>query len=111
MSEGMFAACFEQLMDQVEQAMEGELRQEVLPEAQRLVPVKTGRLLASIEVGVERDGTVVTGYVAAGEPYAPYVEFGSTRWGEHRPAKPFLRPAVERFDLARVADRMKGGGQ
>jgi HK97 gp10 family phage protein len=101
----MFSACFEQLMGQVEQAMEGELRQEVLPEARRLVPVKTGKLQASIDVGVERDGAVVTGYVEAGEPYAPYVEFGTGI----RPAKAFLRPAVERFDLARVAARMKGG--
>lgn len=100
MSDGMFSACFEQLMGQVEQAMEGELRQEVLPEARRLVPVKTGALQASIDVGVERDGPTVTSYVEAREPYAPYVEFKN---------KAFLRPSVEKFDLARVAARMRGG--
>lgn len=99
MSDGMFSALFEQLMGQVEQAMESELRQEVLPEAQRLVPVRTGKLRDSLDVGVERDGAVVTGYVEAGEPYAPYVEFKN---------KPFLRPSVEKFDLARVAARMRG---
>ena len=101
----IFSNCFERVMGSLENAMQAELRQEVQPEARRLVPVKTGKLQASIDVGVERDGAVVTGYVEAGEPYAPYVEFGTGI----RPAKPFLRPAVERFDLARVAARMKGG--
>ena len=58
-------------------------------------------------MGVERDGTVITGYVEAGEDYAPYVEFGM----QDRPAKPFLRPAAALFDLARVAARMKDGGE
>lgn len=107
---GMFTDHFEQLMGQVEQAMGAELREEVLPEARRLVPVKTGRLQASIDVGTERDGTVITGYVEADMDYAPYIEFGNTRWGDHRPARPFLRPAVEKFDLARVAARMQGKG-
>lgn len=106
MSDGMFSACFEQLMGRVEQSMKAELRQEVLPEAQRLVPVKTGKLRDSLDVGVERDGTVITGYIEAGEPYAPFNEFGT----KDRPAKPFLRPAVEKFDLARVAARMRGEG-
>ena len=39
---GMFTDHFEQLMGQVEQAMGAELREEVLPEAQRLGPVRTG---------------------------------------------------------------------
>lgn len=108
---GMFGDCFERVMAQVETAMDGELQDAVLPEARRLVPVKTGALRDSLAVGTERDGTVVIGYVEAGEPYAPYVEFGSTRWGEHRPARPYLRPAVEKFDLQRVADRMKGSGE
>jgi len=104
---GMFSDHFEQIMGSVLQAMDGELKEEVLPEAQRLVPVRTGKLKASLTVGTERDGTVVTGYVEAGEPYAPYVELGM----KDRPAKPYLRPAAEKFDLVRVAERMKGGDQ
>ncbi|OLN31324.1 hypothetical protein DVDV_0112 [Desulfovibrio sp. DV] len=103
---GMFSDHYETIMGRAEQAMGAELRQEVLPEAQRLVPVRTGKLQASITVGTERDGTVITGFVEAGEPYAPYVEFGTGI----RPAKAFLRPAVEKFDLARVAARMQGKG-
>jgi hypothetical protein len=99
---GMFSDCFERVMGQVEAAMDGELQDEVLPEAQRLVRVKTGKLKASLAVGTERDGTVVTGYVEAGEPYAPYVEFQN---------KPYLRPAAAKFDLQRVANRMKGSGE
>ncbi|HML56575.1 MAG TPA: HK97 gp10 family phage protein [Solidesulfovibrio magneticus] len=103
----LFSDCFDQVMDSLEEAMEAELQEEVLPEAQALVPVRTGKLKASIAAGTERDGIVITGYVEAGVKYAPYVEFGT----KDRAAKPFLRPAVEKFDLARVADRMKGGGE
>ncbi|MGD9643914.1 MAG: HK97-gp10 family putative phage morphogenesis protein [Elusimicrobiales bacterium] len=103
----MFSDCFERVMGQVETAMDGEMRDEVLPEAQRLVPVRTGKLKASLDAGTERDGTVVTGFVEAGEPYAPYVEFGT----KDRAAKPFLRPAAAKFDLQRVANRMKGSGE
>jgi len=77
----------------------------VLPEAQRLVPVKTGKLKASQSVGTERDGVVITGYIEESEPYAPYVELGT----KDQPAKPHLRPAGDKFDLGRMAGRMKGG--
>jgi len=102
---GIFGGCFDRIMDGVQEAMDGELHDTVLPEAQRLVPVKTGKLKASLDVGTERDGAVITGYVEAGEPYAPYPEFGTAT----QKAKPYLRPAAETFDLQRVAKRMKGG--
>ncbi len=104
---GMFSDHFETVMGRVQGAMDAELEEEVLPEAQRRVPVRTGKLKASLAVGTERDGAVITGYVEAGEPYAPYVEMGM----KDRPAKPYLRPAAARFDLGRVAGRMKDGGE
>jgi len=102
-----FADSFETIMGRLAAGMTAELREEVLPEAERLVPVRTGALKASLAVGAERDGTVVTAYVEAGEPYGPFVEFGT----KSRPAKPFLRPSAAKFDLARVAARMKDGGE
>ncbi len=102
---GMFSDCFELIMDDAQQAMHEELEEEVLPEAQRLVPVKTGKLKASQSVGTERDGVVITGYIEESEPYAPYVELGT----KDQPAKPHLRPAGDKFDLGRMAGRMKGG--
>lgn len=104
---GMFSDHFEQIMGSVQQAMDGELKEAVLPEAQRLVSVRTGKLKASLTVGTERNGSEITGYVEAGEPYAPYVELGM----KDRPGKPYLRPAAAKFDLARVAVRMKEGGE
>lgn len=102
---GIFSDQFERVMSRVQGAVDAETREEVLPEAKRLVPVKTGKLKASLDVGTERDGAVITGYVEAGEPYAPYPEFGTAT----QKAKPYLRPAAETFDLQRVAKRMKGG--
>ncbi|EFL53007.1 TP901-1 ORF40 family protein [Solidesulfovibrio fructosivorans JJ]] len=102
---GMFSDQFERVMSDVQGAMDEELEEAVLPEAQRRVPVRTGKLKASLDVGTERDGAVITGYVEAGEPYAPYPEFGT----QFQPAKPYLRPSAEKFDLQRVADRMPKG--
>lgn len=96
-----FADCFDRVMDRLEDAMESELREEALPEAQDLVPVRTGNLRSSIAVGTERQGIVVTAHIEATAKYAPFVEFGT----KNQNAQPFLRPAVERFDLRRVAGR------
>lgn len=104
---GMFEACFDRVMNEIELAVEAEIEEHVEPLARELVPVRTGALRDSIAVGTERDGTVIIGFIEAGEDYAPYVEFGTRT----RPEKPFLRPAVEAFDLRRVAARLKGGGE
>ena len=53
---------------------------------------QTGNLEASIHpLPVEVVGNVVTGYVQAGEHYAPYVEFGTSRSASY----PYLNPAVK----------------
>lgn len=104
---GMFSDCFEKVMGLVETAMDGEMREEVLPEAKRLCPVKTGALRDSLESGVERDGTRVTAYIETDKSYAPFQEFGSHAY----PGKAFMRRGLERFDLGRVAKRMKGGDE
>ena len=104
---GMFSDCFERVMGQVETAMDGEMRDEVLPEAKRLCPVKTGALRDSLEVGIERDGTRITGYLETDKPYAPYQEFGSHGY----PGKAYMRGGASVFDLQRVANRMKGSGE
>jgi HK97 gp10 family phage protein len=54
-------------------------------EAKRIVPVRTGRLRASITAHI----TPVRGEVGTNVEYAPKVEFGSAG----RPPKPFLFPA------------------
>jgi HK97 gp10 family phage protein len=54
-------------------------------EAKRLVPVRTGRLRASITPHI----TAARGEVGTNVEYAPDVEFGNSS----RPAKPFLFPA------------------
>lgn len=54
--------------------------------ARRLVPVKSGKLQASIQVTDE--GIEVT------EDYAAKVEFGTAT----RAAQPYMRPAIEQFN-------------
>ena len=103
---GMLSDCFEQVMGMAETAMQGEMREEVLPEAKRECPVKTGALRDSLEEGIERDGTKITAYIETDKPYAPYQEFGSHGY----PGKAFMRKGLAKFDLQRVADRMPKGG-
>lgn len=58
--------------------------------ATRLCPVDTGRLRASIDYSVERDGDGLVGIVGTNVEYAPFVELGTYRTR----AQPFLRPAL-----------------
>ncbi|MGE4536545.1 MAG: HK97 gp10 family phage protein [Desulfovibrio sp.] len=102
---GIFSDQFERVMSRVQGAVDAEMREEVLPEAKRLCPVKTGALRDSLEVGVERDGSRIDAYLETDIPYAPYPEFGS----HGRPGKAFMRGGAAVFDLQRVANRMKGG--
>ena len=90
----------------------------VLQEAQAIVPVRSGELLASGKVlPVEQKGSTVVGGVAFTAHHAAYVEFGtgirgaagpgsgpypySTTWPGMSP-QPYLRPAL---DTAREAIR------
>lgn len=102
-------------------AIEGALRDGALEtqgEAQRLAPVDTGRLRASITT---RDSGPLTWEVYTNVDYAGYVESGTgiyapggrrTPWvyeGAHgfvttrgNPAQPFMRPAYERYRLPTI---------
>lgn len=78
------------LTDRLEEALERAVLI-VQATAQRLVPVDTGRLRASIESQVKRIGDkIVRGFIGTNVEYAPYVEMGV---GQR--AQPYLRPAIE----------------
>jgi len=66
--------------------------------AQRLAPVDTGTLRASIHVdSVQRTGRSVTATVATGgeaSEYAVYVELGTRRMG----AQPYMTPALAQHE-------------
>jgi len=104
---GMFTNAGELFMSRLETAMGKEMQDEVLPEAKRRCPVRTGALRDSIEASVERDGMVVTGVLETDKPYAPFQEFGSHGY----PGKAFMRGGAAVFDLERVKNRMKDGGE
>ena len=100
-----------QMVDAVTEGCE-----EVQVEAQDIVPVDTGDLRNSIMVQtVALEGSVVQGTVAANQPYAAYVEFGTGKRGAASPgagpypytdswpgmpSQPYMRPAL---DTARPA--------
>lgn len=71
--------------------------------AKTLVPVDTGNLRNSIQTQMETDVSATVG--PRGVEYAVYVEYGTGRAGDPSvphadvagmPAKPYLRPAVEK---------------
>ena len=81
-------------------------------EARAIVPVRTGRLQASITKGpITDDGKPCSGTIYSTAEYAGYVEFGTGRRGAESPgadrrhrysstwpgmaAQPFLRPALD----------------
>ena len=69
-------------------------------EAQRIVPVDTGRLRASINVKRE----FLVKVIGTNVEYAPYVEYGSPEGsGPNGGPKPFMRPAFEN-NRRRVAE-------
>lgn len=58
--------------------------------AKQLAPVDTGRLRASVQYEVGRDGRGIVGRIGTNVHYARYLEFGTRRMR----AQPFLRPAL-----------------
>jgi len=68
--------------------IEDRISESIADKMRRLVPVKTGKLKASIEV--TDDG------IEVGEDYAGAVEFGTAT----KAAQPFVRPAIEQFNRA-----------
>jgi HK97 gp10 family phage protein len=61
-------------------------------EIRRRAPVDTGQLRDSVRVApAGREGTDVHGEIVIDEYYAVFEEFGTS----DRPARPFMRPAVE----------------
>jgi HK97 gp10 family phage protein len=66
------------------------LATQVMADAKRIVPVRTGRLRASIGTG-HIDGN--SAVVQASAPYAGYVELGT----RYMRAQPYLRPALYKF--------------
>ncbi|GEM_PF-793134 len=69
---------------------------EMVREARRIVPVRTGRLRHSIRVGPDREAGRVGASVAtiiADAPYAGFVEFGTVRMAP----RPYLGPAISKY--------------
>jgi hypothetical protein len=60
-------------------------------EAQRLCPVDTGRLRASIRFMVQEEDGEIVGYVGSDVNYAIYVELGT----RYMNSEPYLRPGVD----------------
>lgn len=79
-------------------AIEGALRDGALETqagAQRIVPVDTGRLRASITT---RDSGPLNFEVYTNVDYAGYVEWGT----RYMAAQPYMRPAYERYRLPTI---------
>ena len=82
---------FERAMgNRAESAMQ-EATLRIQADAQRKVPVDTGRLRSSIGQEVRSGRGSVTGIVGSNVEYAPFIELGTSRMG----AQPYLRPALE----------------
>ena len=70
---------------------ERETAGRIVDRAQALVPVESGELRDSIQIqseGVDRGRPYID--VGSKEPYAVYVEYGTSR----QSAEPFMRPAI-----------------
>jgi len=74
-------------------------------DAKRRAPVKTGNLKASLKLNKPRANkdrqkkrsSASVGFNYKKAYYLPFVELGhKTKSGEHVPAKPFLRPAIDK---------------
>ena len=82
---------FERLTGELDKTLE-EMALKVEREAKRIVPVRTGRLRASIHHGKMED---LVYFVGSPVIYAPFVEYGTRKMA----AKPYLRPAVRKVVL------------
>ena len=82
---------------------------DVQREAQRLAPVDTGTLRASIGIDVLGDGraAAMSAVIGPSVHYGPYLEFGTRRM----PPQPYMGPAADRvlpaFEeaMAQIVDR------
>jgi HK97 gp10 family phage protein len=106
-------------MDRLSRQAEGRLARNATMAAARLVaefarqvvPVRTGRLKASIKARRpknRRNAKPVTAYANAAARYAFIVEHGSA----HSAAKPFLRPAVDEHTVeirAKIEENLAKG--
>ncbi len=75
------------LPDAVDKSLE-RLADEIVADAKRLAPVRSGELRDSIKIEDVKKGEVT---IVASADHAGYVEFGNSR--VH--ARPFIRPAIE----------------
>lgn len=83
-----------------------ETSEHVLQQSQVIVPILTGALHASGNTTLEQSSEGPCGYVNYDEPYAGYVEFGTSRMEP----QPYLRPALDAaHDL--FLDNVKAGVQ
>jgi HK97 gp10 family phage protein len=73
------------------EAMQMGAAEQIQSYAKAIVPVDTGDLQDSIQIG--HDGDAVTVY--SDMPYAGYVEYGTS---VPTPAQPYLRPAADTVD-------------
>jgi HK97 gp10 family phage protein len=83
---------WEQLERDVALGMMHRLGEQILADAQRLVPVDTGRLRASLDMEVQDVGDQVVLRVGSNVEYAAFVETGTSRTR----AQPYLAPALYR---------------
>lgn len=72
-------------------ALEKGVKQEVLPEMQRLTPVDTGALKGSERVEVHENVVLLIAGDGGKVDYPFYVELGTSKM----PPQPFMRPALD----------------
>ena len=94
------------MINEVQKAVK-ETGEEIIGEARRLVPVRTGRLRDSLKTGkVEKEvGTDPAHFavnLTSDAPYWGYVEYGTYKMA----ARPYIRPAIEwgRYYLSERVD-------
>ena len=87
------AEIFRRVQGATEDGLEEALLLDVLPEAVKLSPVKTGtnRRSIDVETGINSKGEA-EGMIFTQSGYGGYIEVGTSRM----PARPYLFPAVER---------------
>jgi HK97 gp10 family phage protein len=84
----MLEAALANIQDQINAGLD-EAGNEIVIYAQQIVPVRTGRLRASITYTVA-DGQLI---IMATAPYALYVEFGTRKMR----AQPYIRPSIDAY--------------